>query len=74
MPTSGWFGLPSKFWKMRYSEIASEAILGQKWKCSSCMAQSKLHPIYEVRIDEVGRYLLAESCMNTILFIVAEHY
>ena len=35
------------------------------------MAQRILHPIYEVGMDKVGRCLLAESCMNTILFIVA---
>ena len=57
--------------KMRCSEIAPEAILGQKWSRSSYMAQRILHPIYEVGMDKVGRCLLAESCMNTLLFIVA---
>ena len=37
---------PRKFWKIRYSEIASEAILGQKQGCSSYMVHRALHTVF----------------------------
>ena len=37
---------PRKVLEIRCSDIASEAILGQKQSCSSCMARRALHPIF----------------------------
>ena len=39
-------GSPRKFLEIRHSEIASEAILGQKQNHSSYMARRVLHPIF----------------------------
>ena len=38
---------PRNFLGIRCSEIASEAILGQKQSCSSYMARGVLHPIFD---------------------------
>ena len=38
--------LPQEILEIRCSEIASEAILGQKQSCSSYMACGVLHPIF----------------------------
>ena len=38
--------LPGKFLEIRWSEIASEAILGQKHSHTSYMARGVLHPIF----------------------------
>ena len=37
---------PGNFFKIGCSEIASEAILGQKQSRSSCVARGVLHPIF----------------------------
>ena len=47
---------PRKFWEIRCSEIASEAILGQKQSRSSYMARGVLHPI----IGCPSMYLLSQ--------------
>ena len=41
-----WEHAPPGFLEMRCSEIASEAILGQKQSRSSYMARGVLHPIF----------------------------
>ena len=38
--------LPQEILEIRCSEIASEAILGQKQSCSSYMVRRVLHPIF----------------------------
>ena len=47
--------------KIRCSEIASEAILGQKQSCSSYMAHRVLHPILAVHIR---MHLLSQVMLN----------
>ena len=41
--------LPRKFLEIRCSEIASEAILGQKHSYNSYLARGVLHPIFSCR-------------------------